>query len=66
MNRILVIGGTGSVGRVMTRNADAICLPAQVEVVRGDLTIPETLNSNALRSSVSSNFPHSDVEPTPQ
>src|SRR5437763_11067413 len=58
MNRILVIGGTGNVGRqvvyqlaatgarfrVMTRNPDAACLPAHVEVVRGDLTVPETLD----------------------
>jgi nucleoside-diphosphate-sugar epimerase len=58
MNRILVIGGTGNVGRqvvdqlaatgarfrAMTRNPEAAGLPAQVEVVRGDLTIPETLN----------------------
>lgn len=58
MNRILVIGGTGNVGRqvvdqlaatgarfrVMTRNADAAGLPPHVEVVRGDLTVPETLD----------------------
>jgi uncharacterized protein YbjT (DUF2867 family) len=58
MNRILVIGGTGNVGRhvvhqlaatgarfrVMTRNPDAASLPPQVEVVRGDLTFPETLD----------------------
>ena len=58
MNRILVIGGTGNVGRqvvdqlaatgsrfrAMTRNPEAAGLPAQVEVVRGDLTIPETLD----------------------
>jgi uncharacterized protein YbjT (DUF2867 family) len=58
MNRILVIGGTGNVGRqvvyqlretgarfrVMTRNPDAAGLPPQVEVVRGDLTVPETLD----------------------
>jgi uncharacterized protein YbjT (DUF2867 family) len=58
MNRILVIGGTGNVGRqvvyqlaatgarfrAMTRNPDAAGLPAQVEVVRGDLTVPETLD----------------------
>ena len=57
MNRILVIGGTGNVGRhvvsqlavtgarfrAMTRNPDAAGLPPQVEVVRGDLTVPETL-----------------------
>jgi uncharacterized protein YbjT (DUF2867 family) len=58
MNRILVIGGTGNVGRqvvhqlrgtgarfrVMTRNPDAAGLPPEVEVVRGDLTVPETLD----------------------
>ncbi len=58
MNRILVIGGTGNVGRhvvhqlaatgarfrVMTRNPDAAGLPPQIEVVRGDLTVPETLD----------------------
>jgi hypothetical protein len=66
MNRILVIGGTGNVGRAMPRNPAATRLPAQVEVVRGDLTVPETLDSDALRSSRSPNFPHSDIEPTPQ
>ena len=58
MNRILVIGGTGNVGRqvvyqlaatgarfrAMTRNPDAAGLPPQVEAVRGDLTVPETLD----------------------
>ena len=58
MNRILVIGATGNVGRqvvsqlvargarcrAMTRNPDAAGLPPQVEVVRGDLTVPETLD----------------------
>ena len=58
MNRILVIGGTGNVGRqvvcqlaatgarfrAMTRNPDAASLPPQVEMVRGDLTVPETLD----------------------
>jgi uncharacterized protein YbjT (DUF2867 family) len=58
MNRILVIGSTGNVGRqvvhqlastgahlrAMTRNPDAADLPPQVEVVRGDLTVPETLD----------------------
>jgi uncharacterized protein YbjT (DUF2867 family) len=57
MNRILVIGGTGNVGRhvvdqlratgaqfrVMTRDPDAAGFPSQVKVVRGDLTLPETL-----------------------
>jgi uncharacterized protein YbjT (DUF2867 family) len=58
MNRVLVIGGTGTVGRqvlsrlaatgaqvrVLARNPGAAGLPAQVEVVRGDLTLPETLD----------------------
>ena len=58
MNRILVIGGTGNVGRhvvdqlaatgarfrAMTRNPEVAGLPARVDVVRGDLTIPETLD----------------------
>jgi len=58
MNRILVIGGTGNVGRqvvdqlaatgarfrAMTRNPDAAGLPPHVDVVRGDLTVPETLD----------------------
>src|ERR1700704_4339216 len=58
MNRILVIGGTGNVGghvvhqlaatgarfRAMTRNRDAASLPPEVEVVHGDLTVPETLD----------------------
>ena len=56
--RILVIGATGTVGRqvvlqlatqgacvrAMTRNPDSAQLPPQVEVVQGDLTIPDTLN----------------------
>jgi uncharacterized protein YbjT (DUF2867 family) len=58
MNPILVIGGTGTVGRqvlprlvaagkevrALTRNPDAACWPPQVAVVRGDLTLPETLD----------------------
>jgi uncharacterized protein YbjT (DUF2867 family) len=58
MNRVLVIGGTGTVGRqalyqlsaagakvrALTRNPDAAHLPPEVEVVRGDLTVPETLD----------------------
>ena len=59
MNRILVTGATGNVGRqvvsqlaaagaqvrAMSRNPDTAGLPAQVEVVRGDLTAPETLDA---------------------
>src|SRR6266540_3581270 len=58
MNRILVIGASGNVGRhvvsqltasgvrfrAMTRNPDTLRLPLQVDVVRGDLTVPETLD----------------------
>jgi uncharacterized protein YbjT (DUF2867 family) len=58
MHRILVIGGTGNVGRhvvdqlaaagvqvrAMSRNPDAAALPPGVELVRGDLTVPETLD----------------------
>jgi len=58
MNPILVIGGTSIVGRqvlsqlvgkgapvrAMTRNPDTCDLPPQVEVVRGDLTLRETLD----------------------
>ena len=58
MNRTLIIGATGNVGRqvvsqlsatgaqvrALARNPDAACLPPQVEVVYGDLTLPETLD----------------------
>jgi NAD(P)H-binding len=54
MNRTLIIGATSTVGRqvlsqlaatgaqvrALTRNPDAARLPPQVEVVRGDLTLP--------------------------
>lgn len=60
MNRVLVIGGTGTVGRqvisqllaqgvrvrAMARNPGAAQFPPQVEVVRGDLTLPGTLDSS--------------------
>jgi uncharacterized protein YbjT (DUF2867 family) len=59
MRPILVIGGTGTAGRqvvsqlaardaqvrAMARNAGAARLPPQVDVVRGDLTLPETLDA---------------------
>jgi uncharacterized protein YbjT (DUF2867 family) len=59
MSPILVIGGTGTVGRqvvsqlaargaqvrAMARNPGAARLPPQVAVVRGDLTLPETLDA---------------------
>jgi len=58
MNRILVIGATGRVGRqvlsqlpatglrvrALARNPHAAGLPPHVDVVRGDLTLPETLD----------------------
>jgi uncharacterized protein YbjT (DUF2867 family) len=57
MNRILVIGGTGNIGRAvvtqltaaganvraMVRNPHIAGLPPTVEVLRGDLTLPGTL-----------------------
>jgi len=57
MNRVLVIGATGNIGRLvvsqllaggaqiraMTRNPEAAGLPPQVEVWHGDLTLPDTL-----------------------
>src|SRR5262245_41841008 len=56
--RVLVIGATGNVGRqvvaqlastgaqvrAMTRKPDAADLPPQIEVMRGDLTFPDTLD----------------------
>ena len=59
MNRALVIGARGNVGRhvlsqltatgaqvrALTRNPHPTGLPPQVEVVHGDLTLPETLDA---------------------
>jgi uncharacterized protein YbjT (DUF2867 family) len=56
-SRILVIGATGTVGgqlvlqlaaqgarvRAMTRNPEAAQLPSNIEIARGDLTVPDTL-----------------------
>jgi uncharacterized protein YbjT (DUF2867 family) len=58
MNRVLIIGATGRVGRqvlsqlpanrvrvrALVRNPQAANLPPHVDVVRGDLTIPERLD----------------------
>jgi uncharacterized protein YbjT (DUF2867 family) len=58
MESILVTGATGNVGRqvvsqllatdvrvrAMARNPDSAGLPRQVEVVRGDLTVPTSLD----------------------
>ncbi len=58
MNRVLVIGGTGTVGsqvvaqlssnpikvRVLARNVPTARFPSNIELVRGDLTLPETLD----------------------
>lgn len=60
MKRILIIGATGNVGRqvipelivtdsrirALVRNPDSANLPAEVEVVRGDLTSPDTLDQS--------------------
>jgi uncharacterized protein YbjT (DUF2867 family) len=59
MNRVLVIGASGNVGsqvisqlsamntsvRALTRNPETARLPGHVDVVRGDLTVPETLDA---------------------
>jgi uncharacterized protein YbjT (DUF2867 family) len=59
VNRILVIGGTGTVGShvlsqlstqgaqvcALTRHPDASRFPPQIKVVSGDLILPETLDS---------------------
>jgi uncharacterized protein YbjT (DUF2867 family) len=58
MGRILIIGATGTVGRevvsqltglgvqvrALVRNPDAASLSLQVEIARGDLTVPDTLD----------------------
>jgi uncharacterized protein YbjT (DUF2867 family) len=60
MKRILVTGGTGTVGgalvqqlrasgaavRALSRNPQSASLPADVEVVRGDLSAPDTLDDS--------------------
>ena len=59
MNRILIIGATGNIGRqvvtqltathaqvrALVRNPDQARLPPQVEVMPGDLTCPDTLDA---------------------
>jgi uncharacterized protein YbjT (DUF2867 family) len=59
VNRIVIIGGTGNIGRqviaqltstrtpvrALVRNPDEARLPQQVEVFRGDLTCPDTLDA---------------------
>ena len=60
MSRVLVTGATGRVGRevvnellaagvpvrALTRRPEAASLPAGVEVVAGDLTVPESLDAS--------------------
>ncbi|MFL6448187.1 MAG: NAD(P)H-binding protein [Bryobacteraceae bacterium] len=58
MNSVLVIGSTGNIGshvvrqlcakgdhvRAMTRNASSAYFPREVEIVKGDITVPETVD----------------------
>jgi uncharacterized protein YbjT (DUF2867 family) len=60
MSRVFVIGSTGRVGRevvaqlqardaqitALARNPDAACYPSGVKVVRGDLTVPGSLDAH--------------------
>ncbi len=60
MNRVLVVGATGRVGRevvgqlqargaevsALARNPNAASFPPEVEVVRGDLSVPESLDAH--------------------
>ena len=60
MNRVLVIGSSGKVGRqvlsqlqakgahvcALTREPATAHLPSQIDVVRGDLTVPESLETS--------------------
>jgi uncharacterized protein YbjT (DUF2867 family) len=59
MRRFLIVGATGNIGnrvasqlvakdltvRAMVRNPASVRLPSQIEVVRGDLTVPETIDA---------------------
>ena len=59
VNRVLIIGATGNVGRevvsqlartdvlvrALTRNPEAARFPEQVEVVAGDLAVPDSLHA---------------------
>jgi uncharacterized protein YbjT (DUF2867 family) len=60
MNRVLVIGSTGNIGRqvsahlhaagvpvrALARNPDTADLPSGIQVVRGDLSLPDTLDAS--------------------
>ena len=65
MNRILIVGATGAVGRAvadqliaagvrdvraLSRNPDASALPSDIEVVRGDLDNPKLIRGMSQRS----------------